>query len=349
MYIDCDTHFFPKECLREVARLADSPKISAQDGMEVARINDRVVTAYRDDGYRNPETRIQALKKSRFDRQVLIGDNRFLPDYISPQTSVALAAAYNDSVAGISRKYESLVGVAQVSTLDGTAATRELLRAVRDLGLRAVRLLPNLGGRNLDAPEWLPFYAMAEKLGVAILVHANAFEAPGVVTRNLVSPERLATHQLPAALGFPMEYSLAVASLIFSAILEKHPTLRFAFFEAGAGFTPYLMDRLDEHYEHLHEDRHLRTGIHQHDYIPRISMKPSRFFRQLYFATEPDEEELPHAIERCGDTRLVIGSDFPHPEGTLPHTIPQLKKRDDVSNTSKERIMGANAEKLLFR
>ena len=44
---------------------------------------------------------------------------------------------------------------------------------------------------------------------------------------------------------------LAVASFASGGILERFPKLKVAFMEAGAGWVPWMMDRLHEHYELL--------------------------------------------------------------------------------------------------
>src|SRR5207302_1491599 len=48
------------------------------------------------------------------------------------------------------------------------------------------------------------------------------------------------------ALQFPAESALAVGSLICGGVLDAFPRLRVGILESGAGFVPYLFDRLDE-------------------------------------------------------------------------------------------------------
>lgn len=59
----------------------------------------------------------------------------------------------------------------QPSELLAGAPTRELSRAVRDLGLRGVFVESAKGDLLLDAPQARPTLAMAASLGVPVFVH----------------------------------------------------------------------------------------------------------------------------------------------------------------------------------
>ncbi len=47
------------------------------------------------------------------------------------------------------------------------------------------------------------------------------------------------------------EQMIGVMCIVGGGILELYPKLKVAFLEAGAGWVPYWMERLDEHYEYL--------------------------------------------------------------------------------------------------
>ncbi len=49
----------------------------------------------------------------------------------------------------------------------------------------------------------------------------------------------------------PGEQMLAAVSFCGGGILERHPRLRVAFLEGNASWVPFLMWRMDEHYEWL--------------------------------------------------------------------------------------------------
>jgi predicted TIM-barrel fold metal-dependent hydrolase len=100
-----------------------------------------------------------------------------------------------------------------------------------------------------------------------------------------------------------MEQMMAFLSLVESGVLERHPTLRLAFLEAGCGWLPYWLWRLDE-VEYCHLSREVAENVRR---------PPSEYFRrQCFVAFEPDEPSLEQVISLVGSDRLLFGSDFPH-------------------------------------
>lgn len=95
---------------------------------------------------------------------------------------------------------------------------------------------------------------------------------------------------------------MALLDLIESGVLERHPTLRVAFLEAGCGWVPYWLWRLDEEY------RQLAGEVAEH-----VRMAPSAYFRrQCFVALEPDEPNLAETVRAIGPGCVVFGSDAPH-------------------------------------
>jgi len=73
----------------------------------------------------------------------------------------------NDEVAGFVAQYpERLVGVASVDLRQPVAAVRELRRAVRELGMRALRIVPWLWGLPPNDRRYYPLYAECVELGI---------------------------------------------------------------------------------------------------------------------------------------------------------------------------------------
>ena len=86
------------------------------------------------------------------------------------KTSVWACQRANDGFAEIQQEYAARIyGVGMVPLPYGRAAAAELTRATKELGLRAVQILSSVEGRNLDDPEFLPFFERAEELQVAVL------------------------------------------------------------------------------------------------------------------------------------------------------------------------------------
>ena len=96
---------------------------------------------------------------------------------------------------------------------------------------------------------------------------------------------------------------MALLTLIEGGVLERHPYLRIAFLEAGAGWLPYWLWRLDEL-----EYKQVGGEVAEH-----VRMKPSEYFRrQCVIAIEPGEPNLAETVRWAGEENLIFGTDFPH-------------------------------------
>ena len=105
------------------------------------------------------------------------------------------------------------------------------------------------------------------------------------------------------ACSHPMEQMMAFLSLLEGGVLDRHPSLKVAFLEAGCGWLPYWLWRLDEV-----EYRHLAAELEG-----RARMPPSAYFRrQCLVGVEPDEPLIAQVIEHVGAQALMFGTDFPH-------------------------------------
>ena len=292
----------------------------------------------------DPEIRVTEMKKAGFDKQVLIANQRMVSDYLEGKSAVALAHAYNTAVGECLQKHEEFIGAAQVPSHDIEEMVKEAERAVNDLGFKTIRVHANIGGRNFDDPALRPFFAKLVEMNVPLWVHPIGYQAPGETYPHLLGGKRLAKYGFAAILGFPLEFFVSIGSLIFGGVLKEFPNLKVCFLEGGVGFVPYLMGRLEEAHEVLTSD-FFTTLVGPSE--SKITNSPVDYLNQLYFAIEANESALAPAISQLGADNLVIGSDFPHPEGSHPNTISQLMEVEGISSSDKEKIAGKNAERLL--
>jgi predicted TIM-barrel fold metal-dependent hydrolase len=80
----------------------------------------------------------------------------------------------NESVAEAVAAYpERLIGFASVDPNKGETARRELRRAVEELGLRGLKLLPHLLELRPNDPQMYPVYEEAASLGIPVLLHSG--------------------------------------------------------------------------------------------------------------------------------------------------------------------------------
>jgi uncharacterized protein len=234
-------------------------------------------------------------------------------DGIDAERSRAYALAYNRWLRDLCAHAPTrLLGAALLSRHDPAAMAGDLEQALHD-GLRAVVLRPNpVQGRTLGAPEYERFWAACEHHSVAVLLHEGTHTR--VVTAGA---DRFDSHFGQHACSHPLEAMMALLSLIEGGVLEAHPALRVGLLEAGCGWLPYWLWRLDRV-----EYAQFRAEVRA-----RVRRPPSEYFRrQCWVALEPDEAMLGQVAAELGPARLVFGTDFPHLEHG-PDVVDELLAR----------------------
>ena len=129
----------------------------------------------------------------------------------------------------------------------------------------------------------------------------------------------------------PVEQMMAAASFCGGGILERHPNLRAAFLEGNCSWLPFLMWRMDEHWE--------RTGdVH----APELKMAPSKYWkRQCFASAEADEEPVKYVIDYMGNGGLVFSTDFPHGDSKFPTSVERFLQID-MPDEDKRKILWDN-------
>ncbi len=285
-------------------------------------------------GMTDPIQRLKDMDLEGIDTAVLFGTSPFLslPFVEDKDLASAITRVYNDWLAGYCQADpRRLKGVALTAIQDPVQAVKELRRAVEELKFVAVATPPiSASKKNLDAPDHYPFFAEAERLGVPVCIHVGAGDGVPAATERFDHP--FFTH----AMAHPFEQMIATLCVVIGGILERFPRLKFAFMEAGAGWVPYWMERLDEHYEFLQPT------------VPWLTKPPSEYMKsgQMFYAFEMDEKTLPFVAGFVGAERLVFATDYNHSDSKFPHTVKEVMGRKDISEALKTKIMGENAAKL---
>jgi predicted TIM-barrel fold metal-dependent hydrolase len=261
-----------------------------------------------------------------------------------PEWANTVARAYNnwfyDTHYGLSPRLRQ---VALVPLQDVPAAVAELRRAVNDLHA-AGALLPATGGdlglrKPLGHQDFWPVYEEAERLGVPLAVHGAPGQGLGMNFFTSFASIQSLEHPLPLM--------VQMTSMIFEGVFERFPNLRVAFLEAGVGWAPYMMDRLDRSYE-------IWAGRGTKEFSEWVKKRPSEYIAggNIYFSSEGDEAGLRYAVERMGTTTVLYASDFPHETNVerARHEIEELIEREeDLPEGTIANILCANVERFYER
>ena len=335
--IDADGHIIErdariKEYLEEPYRsnpdLLGVPFFPTLDGWNRAA---RRVADGKGKGMPQPDAKawLAFLDDAGVDASVLYPTNGLAYGLIKDREWAAvLARGYNNFVHEeyLRAAPKRLKAVALIPLQEIGEAVKELRRAVTELGMVGA-VLPAVGLRRpFGEAYYHPLYEEAQRLGCMFAVHGAPAQGLGFDFFDRLVEAR--------ALSHPFAQMIQITSIVMNGVLERFPRLRLAFMEAGSGWIPFMMERLDG------EFKNRGAGL-------RIS--PSEQFRseRIFFHCELGEAALPHAIEAVGDSHFFAASDFPHePAHEFPEAIEAFLKRPDLSESAKTKILYDNPRRL---
>ena len=249
----------------------------------------------------------------------------------------AYCRAYNNWVYDFqAADRERLVIAAHLNLKDIDSAVKELELRLKQ-GFKGVFLPPErVNGHAFASDYFDPLWARIEEAGIPLLTHVV------VRSRRFVTGfvgdwyETPANRTFSFALGATSQVMPACMAMVMDGLFDKFPRLKLLAIEAGCGWAPYAMDRLDEKYQHFSGfDAKLKLG------------KPSEYFRRnLWFVAEPEERTIGSALELVGEDRILWGSDFPHIDSHLDAPGQVAKNVSHLPEHLQRAVLGENARKL---
>ncbi len=244
----------------------------------------------------------------------------------------ALCRTLNDARAEFaSHAPERLKLVAKLPMIEPKLAAEELERCVVEHGFVGLVTATHIRDRNLDHPAFDVVWATAQRLGVAVCAHGGG-QAPG---QTPFAIERFDTRLGVHAITHPIGAMHAVYAFTVGGILHRFPELRVGFMEAGVGWLPFWLDRLDEHWELMPEQ------------APQIDRLPSHYFRGRCFLTaEPGDRTLPWVVQVQGPDAICYASDYYHWDSVFPDSVKILAERADLDPHARTGLFAANAARL---
>ncbi len=228
--------------------------------------------------------------------QVLSPMPELLSYWIGAEEALVLARHVNRAIAEmIGHAPDRFAGIGMVPLQDPDMAAKELAALRDDYGLAGVEIGSNVLGRSPGDKFFDPFFAEAERLDLAVFVHALH---PTTNDRIVGSPSPL----LAAYIGFPSDVGFAAASFISGGILQKFPKLRVGFSHGGGTLASFLP--------------RFQAGWERMPSSEKEFAAPEETARRFYYDNVVfDRRLLRHLIEVVGDTQIFVGSDYPFSGG----------------------------------
>ncbi len=235
---------------------------------------------------------------------------------------------------------ERRAGVGQIFVNDIDDAIEDV-QWIKDHGLRGGVLLPNIPPdvkwvKPLYDPEYDRLWAVCQDLEIPVNVHSgtgNPDYGPYPTSMLLYINEVVFYTQRP------------FVQLTFSGVFERFPNLKFVMTESGCSWVPPMLAQLDYATENVRKGA---TGEIRYSKDQALSKNATDYFNQNVWMGVSFPRDADIASRGVlGDDRFMWGSDYPHDEGTHPHTREHLRARfSHLDPAEVRKLLGENAARL---
>lgn len=265
----------------------------------------------------------EAMALEGIAQQVLSPMPELLSYWLDASDTLQLARHMNGAMAGLVERGRGLFrAFAMVPLQDPALAAAELSRLKAD-GFNGIEIGSNVNSVLPGDGRFFDFYAEAERLDLAVFVHAL----------HPIGTDRLADMpDLAPFAAFPLDTALAIASLLRAGVPARFPRLRLGFSHGGGAVVPVV--------HRLHKAWTMSEGFGGE--LPQ----PPRYYaaRFFYDSLVYDPGYLRYLTREFAPGQFFAGTDFPYAieqtglRGFLEATTDDPE--DPVFHAAAERFLG---------
>jgi aminocarboxymuconate-semialdehyde decarboxylase len=323
--IDSHFHWWPASVLKMFEARPDFPKaeVNNRGGWTYTGPNQRMGTAASWAAWYDLEAEFAHMDELGHDVDVVgsIGPLSVAFSELPLEEGRDFATAWNEEMAAAQRRYPGrFFGTAAIPLAETGIALEVLEDAVGRLGLIGANLPGSVGqDPRIDADRLEPFYARAAELGIPLFLHPT-----DAIFAEILGGYNEALHM---TLGRVMEVSAAAMRIIYSGLMERHPTLKLVLSHTG-GALPYQSGRMDKNGH--------RAGLRD---------APSTYMKRMYTDTvSPHAPGIRFAIDYYGIDHVMYGTDYPCWD---PKTCLDLIAEIELSDGDRQKLFFENARQIL--
>jgi predicted TIM-barrel fold metal-dependent hydrolase len=243
--------------------------------------------------------------------------------------------AFNNWLVDELEGYENIWGNITLTPHDPEFSADEIRRVgdhsrIAGVQFSGNQFLPLPGDRRYD-----PIYEAAESHDLPVCIHS--------ITGDMNLPQQhywAETYAEDHMYQHPFTHMSLVTSMVFGGVFERFPDLKVVLQEAGIGYVPYLIKRMDDAYREFGYE------------VSTIEKPPSEYVRDnVYFCTQPlghtadDPRHIAWMIDLVGPENVLFSADIPHPDFDTPEELfDRVRSAFDADTLNG--LMGGNAVEL---
>ena len=299
----------------------------------------------------DPDLRIKDQDRDGVQAEVLYGILGATGRMSDPDATVEVMRIYNEWLADFCSTHPGrFAGLASIPNNPLDAAITEIERVAKRGALRGLDIANSPDLKPLWDPYWNPLWEVINASGLPLHFHTVGGYVPDHIRKIVfigIDPSRASLPDAPAVdlpvaraafatsiTQFQVNMANILASMIFSGALERHRGLRLILGEAGIGWIPYVLWRMDAEWEDQFKDLSL-------------TMPPSEYWKRQCWATYQTDPVGIKLLDELGVDRVMWGSDFPHPDGVWPDSREYVQREmGHLPADVRRKIVCENAARL---
>ena len=269
----------------------------------------------------DPIVRLKECNQQSVDVQVLSTVPIMFSYWAKAEHTYDLSKFLNDDLARTIAQFpHRFIGLGTIPMQDSKLALMELERCMNQLHFRGVQIGTNINGKNLNEPEFLDFFSVAESLNASIFIHPW----------DMMGETDMQKYWLPWLVGMPAETSRAICSILMGGVLEKFPNLKIAFAHGGGAF-PGTLGRIEHGFK-------VRPDLCAVD----SSNNPASYLGKFWVdSLVHDGYSLENIVKVFGEDKVTLGTDYPFPLGEK--NPGELIENMNFSESIHSKLIGENA------
>jgi predicted TIM-barrel fold metal-dependent hydrolase len=339
----------PKEYREQVQQIRFSENPESEEAQRAKRKRERSRSKYDEDDLvrharmeRDQESDVERrIKDQDLDgvcAEVVFGPLFTHDTFANPEVDMAIARAYNQWAAEHFGAHPNrFAPSAALTATDIPTAVAEVEKLAK-MGYRCVNLPAVVLQRPYNRPDYDPLWAAIQETGLVANFHI------GTGRNHLVD---VAHGGLERGPGGPfINYVLfgqgdgpfVVTYLCTSGVCQRFPNLKWAVVESGAAWLAWVLTSMDQIVRKHHFNQRPQDAL---------ELLPSEYFKRQGHACFMDDAVAVQNRNFTGAHTIMFGTDYPHHEGTFPHTQEAVQRIfADVPEKEIQMMVGGNAAKL---